>query len=207
MNDSLLKGEYKDAYTGIVMYLSVSNLPSYFRSEVCEDIEDLLNSAQNDGVDVRNIIGDNIEEFCREIIKAKKFKNQIVFNIIKGMNWALFMSATYSLLSYLVDIQMTLNLVTMFIIDSIIIRFIFSRGLRKAIIKGKGSMKKIINVVIVYSLFVLVVAIINYFILISYVVVIDQIYTFIVLVIMMLGNYLTYRFFKGKDATIFQLWL
>lgn len=207
MNDNLLKGEYKDAYTGIVMYLSVSNLPSNFISEVCVDIEDLLNSAQDDEIDVRNITGDNIEAFCKEIIKAKKFKNQIAFNIIKGLNWSLFMSAIISVLLYLFDMQMTLNLVIMFIIDSILIRFIFSRGLRKAIIKGKGSMKKIINVVIVYSLFVLVVAIINYFILISYVVVVDQLYTFIVLVIMMVGNYSAYRFFKGKGATIFQLWL
>lgn len=207
MNDNILKGEYKDTYTGIVMYLSASNLPSDFRSEVCEDIKDLLNSAQDDGVDVRNIIGDNIEAFCKEIIKVKKFKNQIVVNIIKGINWSLFMSAMISVLFYLFDRQMTLNMIIMFIIDSILVGFIFNRGLRKAVIKGKGSIKKIINVVTIYTLFVLAGAFVNYFILTRYIIIVDKLYTFIILLIMMLGNYLIYRFFNGRDAKILDLWL
>ncbi|WLF68938.1 hypothetical protein Q6375_13280 [Clostridium septicum] len=56
MSNSMLKGEYKDTYTNIVMYLSSSNIPDDFTSEVSEDVKDLLENAQNDELDVKDII-------------------------------------------------------------------------------------------------------------------------------------------------------
>ncbi|MGV2643345.1 hypothetical protein GNF86_18190, partial [Clostridium perfringens] len=63
INDAL-KGEYKDTYTSIVMYLSCSIIPNDFINEVSEDVKDLLVSAQNDEMDIKDIVGNNIESFC-----------------------------------------------------------------------------------------------------------------------------------------------
>lgn len=201
MSNSMLKGEYKDTYTNIVMYLSSSNIPDDFTSEVSEDVKDLLENAQNDELDVKDIIGNNIEDFCKEIIKVKKFKNQTLFNVIKSINWAVFMSAITAFSYYLGNIQMTLNVIFMFIINSLFCLFIFKRGLRKVILKGKG-IKKIVNILFLYVLVVIVGAILNYILLTSYIIHVDSLYTAIILLITMIGIHLIAKVFKGKKLKI-----
>jgi DNA-binding ferritin-like protein (Dps family) len=202
MINDVLKGEYKDTYTTIVMYLSSSNIPNDFINEVSEDVKDLLVSAQNDEMDIKDIVGNNIESFCKEIIKTKKFKNQTVFNVVKNINLALFMSVITSLGYYLVNIPMTLNVIFMFITNYLFCTFIFIRGLRKAIIKGKGNVKKIAMISFSFVLFVITASILNYILLTSYVIQVDSLYTAVVLLITMIGIHIVAKILRDRKIKI-----
>ncbi|WLF68937.1 hypothetical protein Q6375_13275 [Clostridium septicum] len=111
------------------------------------------------------------------------------------------MSAITAFSYYLGNIQMTLNVIFMFIINSLFCLFIFKRGLRKVILKGKG-IKKIVNILFLYVLVVIVGAILNYILLTSYIIHVDSIYTAIILLITMIGIHLIAKVFKGKKLKI-----
>jgi len=202
MSNSILRDEYKEAYTSIVMYLSSSGMEGSFMDEVSEDVKDLLISAQDDGIDVKSIIGNNIEEFCKEIIKSKDINSSTILNIYQSTRWAIIMSAMMSLLYYIFDMKFTLNIIFMFIVDFLFCRFIFSIGLRKVIIKNKGNTKKIIKVLLLYILFVIPGAILNFILITNFVVEINSLYTFMVLVAILLLSYIIGKAFRNRKVRL-----
>ncbi|GAA0774247.1 DUF1048 domain-containing protein [Clostridium subterminale] len=202
MSNSILRDEYKESYTSIVMYLSSSGMQGSFMDEVSEDIKDLLISAQDDGIDVKSIIGNNIEEFCKEIIKSKDINSRTMLNISQSIKWALIISSMMSLVYYLFDMKFTLNIIFMLIVDFLFCRFIFSIGLRKVIIKNKGNVKKIIMVLLLYILFVIPGAILNYILITNFVVEINSLYTSMVLVAILLLSYITGKAFRNRKVRL-----
>ncbi len=202
MSNSILRDEYKEAYTSIVMYLSSSGMEGSFMDEVSEDVKDLLISAQDDGIDVKSIIGNNIEEFCKEIIKSKDINSSTILNIYQSTRWAIIMSAMMSLLYYIFDMKFTLNIIFMFIVDFLFCRFIFSIGLRKVIIKNRGNTKKIIKVLLLYILFVIPGAILNFILITNFVVEINSLYTFMVLVAILLLSYIIGKAFRNRKVRL-----
>jgi len=202
MRNSILRDEYKDAYTSIVMYLSSSGMQGSFMDEVSEDVKDLLISAQDDGIDVKSIIGNNIEEFCKEIIKSKDINSRTMLNISQSIKWALIISSIMSLVYYLFDMKFTLNIIFMFIVDFLFCRFIFSIGLRKVIIKNKGNVKKIIMGLLLYILFVIPGAILNFILITNFVVEINSLYTSMVLVAILLLSYITGKAFRNRKVRL-----
>ena len=202
MSDSILRDEYKEAYMSIVMYLSSSGMEGNFMDEVSEDVKDLLISAQDDGIDVKSIIGNNIEEFCKEIIKSKDINSSTILNIYQSIRWAIIMSAMMSLLYYIFDMKFTLNIIFMFIVDFLFCRFIFSIGLRKVIIKNRGNTKKIIKVLLLYILFVIPGAILNFILITNFVVEINSLYTFMVLVAILLLSYIIGKAFRNRKVRL-----
>lgn len=202
MSNSILRDEYKEAYTSIVMYLSSSGMEGSFMDEVSEDVKDLLISAQDDGIDVKSIIGNNIEEFCKDIIKSKDINSSTLLNIYQSTRWAIIMSAMMSLLYYIFDMKFTLNIIFMFIVDFLFCRFIFSIGLRKVIIKNRGNTKKIIKVLLLYILFVIPGAILNFILITNFVVEINSLYTFMVLVAILLLSYIIGKAFRNRKVRL-----
>ncbi|WP_346936554.1 DUF1048 domain-containing protein [Clostridium sp.] len=202
MSNSILMDEYKEAYTSIVMYLSSSGIQGSFMDEVSEDVKDLLIGAQDDGIDVKSIIGNNIEEFCKEIIKSKDINSRTMLNMSQSIKWALIISSMMSLVYYLFDMKFTLNIIFMFIVDFLFCRFIFSIGLRKVIIKSKGNVKKIIMVLLLYILFVIPGAILNFILITNFVVEINSLYTSIVLVAILLLSYITGKAFRNGKVRL-----
>ncbi|WP_346930144.1 DUF1048 domain-containing protein [Clostridium sp.] len=202
MRNSILRDEYKEAYTSIVMYLSSSGIQGSFMDEVSEDVKDLLISAQDDGIDVKSIIGNNIEEFCKEIIKLKDINSRTMLNTSQSIKWALIISSMMSLVYYLFDMKFTLNIIFMFIVDFVFCRFIFSIGLRKVIIKNKGNVKKIIMMLLLYILFVIPGAILNFILITNFVVEINSLYTSMVLVAILLLSYITGKAFRNRKVRL-----
>jgi len=202
MSNSKLRDEYKEAYTSIVMYLSSSGMQGSFMDEVSEDVKDLLISAQDDGIDVKSIIGNSIEEFCKEIIKSKDINSRTMLKISQSIKWALIISSMMSLIYYLFDMKFTLNIIFMFIVDFLFCRFIFSIGLRKVIIKNKGNVKKIIMVLLLYILFVIPGAILNFILITNFVVEINSLYTSMVLVAILLLSYITGKAFRNRKVRL-----
>lgn len=178
-----LKGEYKEVYLKILMYLSSSNVPKEFQHEVSCDIKDLFVNAQNDEMQVKSIIGDDIESFCKEIIKSKKFKNQTLFDIFDSISFALFMAVLGGISLFILKSEMTLNYVVISIVDGLLFRFLLARVLRKAMIKSKGKSKTIAATLIWYILSLIVIGILNYILIINYIVYVDSLYTTILLLI------------------------
>ncbi len=202
MSSSILRDEYKETYTSIVMYLSSSGMQSNFMDEVSEDIKDLLISAQDDGIAVKSIVGNNIEEFCKEIIKSKDIKGRILFNIFESIKWALIMSAMISLVYYLFGMNFTLNIIFMFIVDFLFCRFIFSIGLRKVIIKNRGNAKKIIMTLLLYILFIIPGAILNFILITNFAVEINSLYTSIGLITILLLSYITNKTYRNRKIRL-----
>ncbi|MDS0525189.1 DUF1048 domain-containing protein [Clostridium sp. SHJSY1] len=178
-----LKGEYKESYLKIVLYLSSSNIPREFQHEVSEDVKDLLISAQEDEMDVKNIVGDNIEKFCKEIIKSKKFKNKNLFYIVDSIYFALFMLILSSLALWVLKSPMSLNMIFIYIIDYIFATFIFTKWLRKGAILTKRNTKRIILMILFFIIFMILGAIVNFVALSNYVIHINSLYTEMVLII------------------------
>ena len=81
-------------------------------------------------------------------------------------------------------------------------RFIFSIGLRKVIIKNKGNVKKIIMVLLLYILFVIPGAILNYILITNFVVEINSLYTSMVLVAILLLSYITGKAFRNRKVRL-----
>ncbi|WP_346913337.1 DUF1048 domain-containing protein [Clostridium sp.] len=202
MSNSILRDEYKEAYTSIVMYLSSSGMQGSFMDEVSEDVKDLLISAQDDGIDVKSIIGNNIEEFCKEIIKSKDINSRTMLNISQSIKWALIISSMMAFVYYLFDMKFTLNIIFMFIVDFLFCRFIFSIGLRKVIIKNKGNVKKIIMMLLLYILFVISGAILNFILITNFVVEINSLYTSMILVAILLLSYITGKAFRNRKVRL-----
>ncbi|WP_346897614.1 DUF1048 domain-containing protein [Clostridium sp. UBA7503] len=202
MSNSILRDEYKEAYMSIVMYLSSSGMEGSFMDEVSEDVKDLLISAQDDGIAVKSIVGNNIEEFCKEIIRSKDIKGRVLFNIFESIKWALIMSAIISLVYYLFDMNFTLNIIFMFIVDFLFCRFIFSIGLRKVIIKNRGNAKKIIMTLLLYILFIIPGAILNFILITNFAVEINSLYTSIGLITILLLSYLTSKTFRNRKIRL-----
>lgn len=178
-----LKGEYKEVYLKILMYLSSSNAPKEFQHEVSCDIKDLFVNAQNDEMQVKSIIGDDIERFCKDIIKSKEFKNQTLFDIFDSLNFAFFMAVALGVCFWAFKSQMALNYIAMYIVDGLLFRFLLTRVLRKVMIKSKGKSKIIAATLIWYILSLIVVGILNYVLIANYIIYVDSLYTTIFLLI------------------------
>ncbi len=119
-----LKGEYKDTHLDIVIYLSSSNLNESFVTEVSEDLKDLFITAQEEGRDIKEIVGNNLEIFCKDIINSNKSKKVKIFNIIKKLNWSLFMGAILSILFYLFNEELSVSSIVLFIFNLFIAPYI-----------------------------------------------------------------------------------
>jgi len=184
------------------MYVSSSGMQSNFMDEVSEDIKDLLISAQDDGIAIKSIVGNNIEEFCKEIIKSKDIKGRILFNIFESIKWALIMSAMILLVYYLFGMNFTLNIIFMFIVDFLFCRFIFSIGLRKVIIKNRGNAKKIIMTLLLYILFIIPGAILNFILITNFAVEINSLYTSIGLITILLLSYITNKTYRNRKIRL-----
>jgi len=89
-------------------------------------------------------------------------------------------------------------MIFMFIADFLFCKFIFSRGLRKVILKSKGNAKKIVMVLFSYILFVIPGAILNFILITNFVVELNSLYTFIILVTILLLIYTIDKVFKNK---------
>ncbi|MBB6623280.1 hypothetical protein [Clostridium gasigenes] len=168
-----LKGEYKDTYLDIVIYLSGSNLNDSFVTEVSEDLKDLFITAQEEGRGIKEIVGKNIEIFCKDIINSNKSKKVRLFNIIKNLNWSLFMGAILSILFYIFNEELSLNTIVLFIFNFFIVPYIVKVPLRKLVFKYKGNIRKIVSIVIFTLLLIIPTAIINFIIIIQFVPVVN----------------------------------
>lgn len=67
--------EGQETYTDIIVYLRVSRLSEYNQELVRRDIINMILDGQERGEDIRQVIGDDAQGFCDEIINAFPAKN------------------------------------------------------------------------------------------------------------------------------------
>lgn len=68
----LLKGEYKDTFLRIDVYISSSNLVVDDPSDIMDEVLDLLLSAQENNKSIEDVIGNDIEYFCNQLIESRR---------------------------------------------------------------------------------------------------------------------------------------
>ena len=94
----LLKGEYKEAFERIDLYGVMSNSDNNIYEDRMLNLYDIFTEAQNEGKPVEKIVGNDLEEFCKEYFKVDKE------NRLKSMSKKLYnimlIIFIYSLLDY-----------------------------------------------------------------------------------------------------------
>ena len=68
----LLDGEYKEKFQEIDIYISSSGFKVGNVEDIMNDILDLFISAQEENKPIENIIGNDIKEFCDQVIDSRK---------------------------------------------------------------------------------------------------------------------------------------
>lgn len=84
---SKLKGEYKDAFEKVDIYVGATSIDSVSKEELLSSLLDTFLAAQEEGKPIEKITGKNINRFCSEICSAYGFKEHFIafFEYIKPM--------------------------------------------------------------------------------------------------------------------------
>lgn len=81
----LLKNEYKEIYERIDIYIASYGLVIDNKSEIMEDILDLLLTAQENQTPIEKIIGNDFEKFCNQVIESHK--KSIIERFLSYFQW------------------------------------------------------------------------------------------------------------------------
>jgi DNA-binding ferritin-like protein (Dps family) len=98
---SLLKGEYKEAFSKIDLYGSMDNIDNDIYEDRIMNLYDMFVEAQNEGKPVEKIIGNDIEEFCKEYYKCEE-KNHTFKRILGKLAYIMTIIFIYSLIDYVI---------------------------------------------------------------------------------------------------------
>ncbi|MGL4773717.1 MAG: hypothetical protein ACRC2K_09155 [Clostridium sp.] len=78
-----LKGEHLTVYNEIVTDLKVEELALDFQTEVENDLLDMFLSAQEDGVLPRDLVGEDVEGFTKNIINDFYKRNSFIYRVFQ----------------------------------------------------------------------------------------------------------------------------
>ena len=104
---SLLKGEYKEAFSKIDLYGSMENINTDIYEDRIMNLYDMFVEAQNEGRPVEKIIGNDIEAFCKEYYKNEE-KNHIFKDLAGKIAYIMTIIFIYSLIDYVILSEETL---------------------------------------------------------------------------------------------------
>lgn len=84
-----LKGEYKDAFEQIELYVNSQSVDTIVREDRLSSLIDSFLLAQEEEKPVRKIVGDDIKSFCRLFCSDMGTKNKIlnILDIIRNIAW------------------------------------------------------------------------------------------------------------------------
>ena len=100
---SYLKDDYFEVYESITAALENSTLSIFEKREVSLDISDLLFQAQENKRPVNSVIENNdIESFVKNIKSSYGYRNTILFNLLSGIQYFIFVLSITQLAVFLV---------------------------------------------------------------------------------------------------------
>lgn len=158
---SLLKGEYKEAFTKIDLYGSMENINNDIYEDRIMNLYDMFVEAQTEGKPVEKIIGNDIEEFCKEYYKCEE-KNHIVKSVLGKLAYIMTIIFIYSLIDYVIlseestpYMERTVDFLPVFVGLGIgFILALFGKLINKYITFKKKNLKPLLYYFVVLFIFV-----------------------------------------------------
>lgn len=105
-NVHLLKEDYKDVFKKIEIYIQAHSLVVESTSSLLEEVLNMLLDAQEDNKEINEVIGEDIEEFCKELIDSNK--RTLLDNVLDWLGWYRYIALFFGvmeMISLLVDIS------------------------------------------------------------------------------------------------------
>lgn len=100
-----LKGEYKEAFSKIDMYVGTNYIDELSKEEMMSNLLDIFLTAQEEGRPIEKITGKNIEQFCKNFCSGYGLKEWLIrfFEDIKGWVLLLFGISTLDMIILLLE--------------------------------------------------------------------------------------------------------
>ncbi len=97
-----LEGEYKNKFEQVDEYCTIllEDIDSNTREEIMSSILDTFISAQNDGIEIEKITGNDISKFCEEACSELPIKYRLkhIFEVMKWWSWILLVESIIQIL-------------------------------------------------------------------------------------------------------------
>lgn len=100
-----LNEEYQEVFSQIETYLSAENIDSVTRGDQLNDLMELFLTAQNAGTPVRNMTGNNLEQFCRCFVSEYGWKQRLQYaaEFFKAPAWFVLVFSVLDLIPAILD--------------------------------------------------------------------------------------------------------
>lgn len=100
-----LNEEYQEVFSQIETYLSAENIDSVTRGDQLNDLMELFLTAQNAGTPVRNMTGNNLEQFCRCFVSEYEWKQRLQYaaESFKAPAWFILVFSILDLIPAVLD--------------------------------------------------------------------------------------------------------
>ena len=95
---SFLNKEYRDCLDDVMLSIKMSNMNNYSKKQIEEEILDIFSQAQHNGRSLKEVIGEDKENFITEVINAHGAKNNFLTYELSGFQYFiiyLFIAQTY----------------------------------------------------------------------------------------------------------------
>lgn len=93
---NLLKGEYAEVLKKAELYSFIQKIPTERHDDVLMDLTDFLLTAQKKNKPVKEVIGDDVESFCREFVGSKSIVERL-FSVFEGFYYIAWITLVVSL--------------------------------------------------------------------------------------------------------------
>ena len=147
-----LTGNYLIAQLDILSYLQSCNIPpnNKFSIEVEDDMRDMLLSAQENGTPISDIVGNDIKNFCEDIVQNYNNKRAKSLDILRKLNFDLCFLLLIALLIQVFEGSINLSIVVTFSLTWILYKYILNFFYKRLCLKFKGLKNKIICILLIF---------------------------------------------------------
>lgn len=149
-----LKGEYKDAFETVSTYMGTVMVDEVTESEYLNELLDSFLSAQEEGKPVSDIVGNDIETFCKNFCSDFSFKERLyrIWDFLKSMMLVIFWLSLGDMFLSGDDIftaksETNLSAYIICILITVFITVIMNAILSRVIFKSKKRGYKIVNII------------------------------------------------------------
>lgn len=166
----LLQDEYKDTFLRIDVYISSSNLVVDDPNDIMEEVLDLLLSAQENNKSIEDIIGNDLENFCNQLIESRRQPlSEKIFSFLVWLRYIILGFGILEVINLIIDYSdhvhdpLLVNVEVGFLSSGILIGIIFGNIYnymrRKFVFKYKWFTSKLDNILIAIIILALIIII------------------------------------------------
>lgn len=144
-----LTGEYRSTFMDIYIYLQSSNINISLLNSIIEDVGDMLLSAQKGNRSTKDIVGNDVNRFCEDIINASSDKKDRFLQSITRFNASLAIAAIASFLFGIFNEPFPVYIVFTLYLNLFGIKILMDIIFKKMVYRFKGMKIKTIGIILI----------------------------------------------------------